>query len=112
MADIRTIDMKNDKIFVTFEISEEEYKSLKPKPRQLLIVPTDSNALDETLTTGKLGNSNRIMLPNKILKKYRIKKLLKKVPSKVFECNGNKILVIKLEKSDIGIPIFKEVEKK
>lgn len=108
MADIRTIDMENDDIFVTLKITKEEYKLLKLKSRNLLIVPTESDVLNESLTTGKLGNSNRIMLPNKILKKYNIKKLVKKVPSKVFEYNGNKILVIKLEESKVGIPVFKE----
>ena len=68
----------------------------------------DTESLNEKLTTGKLGNSNRIMLPNKILKKYGIKKLSKKVPSKIFEYNGNKLLVIKLEESKIGIPVFEE----
>jgi len=106
---IQTIDIKIDGILVTFKISEKEYESLKPKSREFLISPTDINALDETLTTGKLGNSNRIMLPNKILKKYEIKELLKKVSSKIFESNGNKFLVIKLEESKLGIPVFKEV---
>jgi hypothetical protein len=108
MAKIQTIDMKRDGILVTLKISEKEYEFLKPKSRDFLIVPTDNDALDENLTTGKLGNSNRIMLPNKILKKYEIKKLLKKVPSRIFVSNGNKFLVIKLEGSDIGIPVFEE----
>lgn len=108
MATIQTIDIKNHDITITLKISEKEYEMLKPKNKEFLLVPTESHALDETLTTGKLGNSNRIMLPNKILKKYEIKKLLKKVPSKIFEFDGNKLLVIKLEESEIGIPVFKE----
>jgi len=108
MARIQSIDLKNDGILVTLKISEKEYESLKPKSREFLIIPTDEDTLDETLTTGKLGNSNRIMLPNKILNKYRIKKLIKKVSSKIFDSNGDKFLVIKLEKSKVGIPLFKE----
>lgn len=108
MAKIQIIDMKNDGILVTLKISEEEYEFLKPKSREFLIIPIDEDTLDETLTTGKLGNSNRIMLPNKILKKYEIKKLLKKVSSKIFNSNGDKLLVIKLEESKVGMPVFKE----
>jgi translation initiation factor 6 (eIF-6) len=108
MAKIQTIDMKNDGILVTLKISEEEYEFLKPKSREFLIIPIDEDTLDETLTTGKLGNSNRIMLPNKILKKYEIKKLLKKVSSKIFNSKGDKLLVIKLEESKVGMPVFKE----
>lgn len=108
MARIQTIDMKRDGILVTLKISEKEYEFLKPKSKNFLIIPSDNDALDETLTTGKLGNSNRIMLPNKILKKYEIKKLLKKVSSRIFESNGNKFLVIRLEGADIGIPVFEE----
>jgi hypothetical protein len=108
MATVKTIDMSGNDVFVTLKISEEEYDLLKPKIKDLIIVPADTEGFNEKLTTGKLGNSNRIMLPNKILKKYEIKKLLKKVPSKIFEYNGNKLLVIKLEESKIGIPVFKE----
>ena len=108
MAKIQSIDLKDDGILVILKISEKEYELFKPKSREFLIIPTDENALDETLTTGKLGNSNRIMLPNKILKKYGIKKLIKKVSSKIFDSNGDKFLVIKLEKSKVGIPVFKE----
>jgi len=108
MATIKTIDMNGNDILLTLKISEEEYDLLKAKIKNLMVVPVDTNLLNDELTTGKLGNSNRIMLPNKILKKYEIKKLLKKVPSKIFESNGNKLLVIKLEESKIGIPVFKE----
>lgn len=108
MARIQSIDMKNEGILVTLKISEQEYEFLKPKSREFLIIPTDEDALDETLTTGKLGNSNRIMLPNKILKKYGIKKLLKKASSKIFDYDGDKLLVIKLEESKVGVPVFKE----
>ena len=108
MASIKTIDMNGKDILVTLKISEEEYELLKPKMKNLMIIPVETDALNERLTTGKLGNSNRIMLPNKILKKFGIKKLPKKAPSHIFESNGDKILVIKLEESKVGIPIFEE----
>jgi hypothetical protein len=108
MARLQSIDIKNESILVTLKISEQEYEFLKSKSREFLIIPTDEDTLNETLTTGKLGNSNRIMLPNKILKKYEIKKLLKKASSKIFNSNGDKLLVIKLEESKVGIPVFKE----
>jgi len=72
--------------------------------RNVLILPEE---FDEFLTTGKLGNSNRIMLPKKVLKKHAIE-LKGKVPAKIFDVNGRKFLLIKLEEIKIGIPKFKE----
>ena len=81
MADIDSIDMKNDKILVNLKLTKDEYKLLKQSTKRLLLLPTEPNILDELLTTGKLGNSNRIMLPNKILHRHNVTKLLKRVPS-------------------------------
>ena len=68
MADIDSIDMKNDKIIVNLKLTKEEYRLLKQSTKKLLLLPSEMSILSESLTTGKLGNSNRIMLPSKILR--------------------------------------------
>ena len=108
MADIDSIDMKNDKILVNLKLTKDEYNLLKQSTKRLLLLPTESNILNELLTTGKLGNSNRIMLPNKVLRKHNVTKLLKKVPAQVFDVQHEKFLLIKLQESMLGKPIFGE----
>jgi hypothetical protein len=108
MADIDSIDMKNDKILVSLKLTKDEYKLLKQSTKRLLLLPTEPSILNELLTTGKLGNSNRIMLPNKILHKYNITALLKKVPAQVFDVHDEKFLLIKLQESLFGKPVFGE----
>jgi len=110
MADINSIDMETEEILVNLKISESEYAPLKLARRNLLLLPTDSGILDEVLTTGKLGNGNRIMLPNRTLRRHGVEKLRKKVPAKIFEVDGSKFLLIKLEESKPGVPVFREEE--
>ena len=110
MADIDSIDMKNDKILVSLKLTKDEYKLLKQSTKGLLLLPTEPSILNELLTTGKLGNSNRIMLPNKILRKHNITKLLKRVPAQVFDVYDEKFLLLKLQESKIGKPVFGEEE--
>ena len=112
MAEMQSIDMKGKEIAVTLKISPQEYKLLQQTTKDLLLVPTTSTILDEVLTTGKLGNSNRIMLPNKILKRHNIPHLIKKVRAKIFEVEDEKFLVIRLKESKTGIPIFESEEEK
>jgi hypothetical protein len=108
MADIDSIDLKGDKILVDLKLTKDEYKLLNQSAKRLLLLPTEPHVLNELLTTGKLGNSNRIMLPNKILRKYSITRLLKKVPAQVFDIQDEKFLLIKLQESMLGKPIFGE----
>lgn len=110
MADIHSIDMKKGNIMVNLKISRSEYEMLSQETRNLLLLPTRSNILDRPLTTGKLGNSNRIMLPKKILDRHEITNLEKKVPAKTFKINDEVYLLIKLKKSSFGMPMFKEVK--
>lgn len=106
MAEVQSIDMKGREIVVNLKISQQEYKSLQQTTKDLLLVPTSSAILNELLTTGKLGNSNRIMMPNKILKRHNIPHLLKKVHAKIFDLDEEQFLVIKLKESKTGVPIF------
>jgi len=110
MADIDSIDMKNDKILVNLKLTKEEYELLKQSTKRLLLLPTELNILDELLTTGTLGNSNRVMLPNKILRKHYVTKLLKKVPAQIFDIGDEKFLLLKLQESTFGKPVFGEEE--
>ena len=106
MASIDSMDMKNDKIIVKLELTKDEYRILDHFTKRLILLPSETSALSEPLTTGKLGNSNRIMLPNKILKRHNITSLIKKAPSHVFEMNDEKFLLIKIQESMIGRPVF------
>ena len=109
MAEISSIDIKKNDIQVNLKVSKSEYELLENHTSNLLLVPTNPDFLNYPLTTGKLGNSNRIMLPKKILQKFDVKNLEKKVPAKTFRINDEIYILIKLKKSTFGIPEFKEV---
>jgi hypothetical protein len=108
MANIDSMNIKNDRIVVKLEMSKNEYKMLRHSTKNLILLPTELSILSELLTTGKLGNSNRIMLPKKILYKNNVTKMLKKVPAQVFDLNDEKFLLIKIQESMIGKPVFGE----
>lgn len=110
MAEINSIDIKKDAIVVNLKVSKGEYELLGNSTSNLLLLPINPKFLNHPLTTGKLGNSNRIMMPKKILEKFEIKNLEKKVPARTFEVDDEVFLVIKLKKSSFGIPTFREVE--
>ncbi len=106
MANIESMDIRDDKVLMRLELTREEYKALNQSTRSLLLLPTQADDLCEPLTTGKLGNSNRIMLPNKVLHKYNVTNVLKKAPSRVFDMGGEKFLLIKIQDSMVGRPVF------
>lgn len=110
MSEIDSIEINKNNIMVKLKLSQGEYELLGNKTSDLLLLPVDNDFMNRTLTTGKLGNSNRIMMPKKILEKFDITILEKKVPSKTFLINDEVFLLIKLKKSTFGIPVFKEVE--
>ncbi len=102
MASIESIDFKNNKTLLTLKISKEEYKLFNGE-KDLLVFPVAS--LDTTLVTGTLGNSNRIMLPNKVLRRNDVESLSKRVLSKIVKIKNGKYLIIQLEESE-DIPRF------
>ena len=108
MAGIKSIDMHNGTIDIMLSINRDEYKVLKHHMANLVILPCGKNALNNYLTTGKLGNSNRIMLPKKMLERFEIGKVEKKVPSSIFYIDGDAFLLIKIKKSELGVPKFEE----
>lgn len=104
MAELINIDFKTNKITLTLELSADEHQVIQHH-REMLVAPITS--FTDTLTTGTLGNSNRIMLPNKILKKNGMIILNKKVPCSILKANKGKYLLIELEGSHPEIPNFK-----
>lgn len=108
MAEVKSIDVHGDIIDVKLSISKEEYKILQHHTEGIVILPSGKGSLIQNLTTGKLGNSNRVMLPKKLLESFNIVELDKKVPSNIFKFNNDAFLLIKIQSSRIGIPRFKE----
>jgi len=108
MAKIKSMDMQSGNIEITLSISTDEYKILQHNTTNLIVLPNGKDALPYALTTGKLGNSNRVMLPKKILESFSIFELNKKVPSNIFQLGGDSFMLIKIDSSKIGIPRFKE----
>ena len=106
MAKIKSIDMHDGKVDVKLSINKDEYKILKHHMTNFVILPCGKDTLDNYLTTGKLGNSNRVMLPKKMLERFNVGDLEKKAPSSIFTINGDSFLLIKIKKSNIGVPKF------
>lgn len=104
MAKILSVDMKGGKILLNLDISKDEYRILDSATKDILVLSTET--LSESLTTGKLGHSNRIMLPKKVLKKHGVDLLPKKVPADIFSLIDTKFLLIKLDDKKIGVPRF------
>jgi hypothetical protein len=108
MAEIKSIDMNGSQIQLKIAVSLEEYSLLRYHTSDILVLPAGKDAMFNTLTTGKLGNSNRIMLPKKIMEAFSVSSLDKKVPMNIFNINDNAYLLIKIKKSEFGIPKFSE----
>lgn len=100
--------MSTKDVHVTLRLSRDEWEELHMTGRQVMILPFEPGRFDEKLTTGKLGNSNRVMLPKKVLEKHSIDHLPKKADSGVFEFEGGKFLVIKLKETSMAPPRFGE----
>lgn len=108
MAIINSVDLRDQDVIAHISLSRKEYAQLGRDPKELLILPADNDSLKLELTTGKLGNGNRIMFPNRIMKLNEINLLPKKVPASVFSLEEDKFLLIKLRDSRPGVPIFPE----
>jgi hypothetical protein len=107
MAEIKGMDIHKGKIEMKLCMNRNEYMILQHNTSNILVLPTGKEILSHLLTTGKLGNSNRIMLPKKLLTQYNIKCVDKKVPSSIFMVDDNAFLLIKLKRSGFGIPTFR-----
>lgn len=103
MALIRSVNIEDGEIILNLSITEEEYKLISGLKEVILV----SEEFEDKLTTGRLGNSNRIMVPKKMLKKHEVE-LKGKVPAKIFEVGNKKFLLVKLEERKEGVPEFRE----
>jgi hypothetical protein len=110
MAEIKSIKLEDDHVILCLRLSRNEYDAFGNE-KELLVFPVSDNALNEVLVTGKLGNGNRIMVPNKLLERHSIPKLIKNVKSKIFSINKRNFLLISLDEKMPGIPLFKEESK-
>ena len=106
MAEMRKIDIKDDGIAVTLTVTSEEYKIIGSSAKNFVVLPTDSSILSDVLVTGKLGNGNRIMIPNKFLRASEIPGLKKNVQAKIFKLKSEKYLLIKLDEDLRHVPRF------
>ncbi|MEM5812166.1 MAG: hypothetical protein QXN71_02300 [Candidatus Aenigmatarchaeota archaeon] len=106
MAEISSINVKNNNFLVTMKLSKEEYEFLKQETAGLMVIPVCSKFLSQLMTTGKLGNSNRLMLPKKSLDRLQVKKIRRKVPGRIFKLDGSVYLIARLSGKVMGIPEF------
>lgn len=108
MAVINSIDMREQDVVAHIVLSRDEYSQLNQNSKEILVLPADIASLKLKLTTGKLGNGNRIMFPTSLLKKHGMEALPKKVPSSIFYLEEDKFLLVKLKETKPGIPVFPE----
>lgn len=109
MANIENVDIKGDRIFLTLRIGKPEWAFLQSSTKHLLVLPTEK--MGDSLTTGRLGNSNRIMLPSRVMARHRVAVLPKKVPARIFELDDERYLLIQLHGTRAGVPAFGEVHE-
>jgi len=106
MSILRKVELNDKDVIITLCLTKEEYNVIKPNSKEFLTLPLE--AFERILTTGRLGNGNRIMVPTKYLKVNNIDILRKNVPSAIFDLGNKKFLLIELENKDPGVPVFKE----
>lgn len=106
MSFLHKVELEKDDIFVTLKLDKREYENFKPSVKEYIVLPADG--LDRILVTGKIGNGNRVMVPNRFLKMNGIESLRKNVPSRIFDLGNKKFLVLELENREPGVPAFEE----
>ena len=105
MATIKSMDIDGEnEIEVRLLINKNEYNLLERSTSNLILIPQES--LKRRLTTGKLGNSNRVMLPKKLVKMFDVEDLDKKVPASIFSLNDKLFLLAMIKDNKKGVPRF------
>lgn len=104
MANIKSIEVEENKVRVLFEMSKEELSLLHNETSDLCVFPL--SRFNEVLTTGAIGNSNRIMFPHRLLRKHNIRGLPKHMDSVILSFNGKKMAVMKLQDDRAPMPVF------
>jgi len=104
MAVIKSFDLDTG-IVAEVRLTRDEYEALA-SARYIMLVGAED--FPERLTVGKLGNSNRIMVPKRLLKKHGITSLPKKAPTAFLEYGGEKFMIVKLSEAARNVPQFRE----
>jgi hypothetical protein len=108
MVTIESIDIQKNKISLKVNISKKDYGLISKSAPDIVILPTGGDHLSQKLTTGKIGNGNRIMIPKKFLERKNISNLPKIVDSDIFQTESGLFLLIKLRDDHSPIPSFSE----
>lgn len=106
MANVKSMEVEGNKVRVLFEMSKDEWAALRNETKDVCLFSLAN--LDETLTTGTIGNSNRIMVPNRLLRRHNITHLPKHAGARVLALNGKKVVVIQLQDNHAPMPRFEE----
>lgn len=108
MAKILNVDFSMGRKVLKIELSDREYELISPQTENLLLLPTDISHMPEKLSTGDLGNSNRIMVPHGLLRRHGVPPLreLGRVQAAVFETNFGTYLLADLTTQRAGVPRF------
>ena len=108
MAKILNVDLSMGKKMLQVELTDLEYELIAPQTDNLLLLPTDATHMAETLSTGDLGNSNRIMVPHGLLRRFDVPPLrdLGRVPAAIFNTGTGTYLLVDLSGSRVGVPKF------
>lgn len=106
MSLLRKIELGEEGILITLELTKEEHDAIAPDSKEFVVLAADK--LNYILTTGKLGNGNRVMVPSKFLRSNDVHILRKNVKASIINTGEKKFLVIELEDKKTGIPVFGE----
>jgi len=108
MTRILNVDLSMGRKVVQLELSDAEYELIAPQTDNLLLLPTDLVHMPEKLSTGDLGNSNRIMVPHGLLRRYDVPPLreLGKVRGAIFKTAMGTYLLADLTSHRAGVPRF------
>lgn len=91
-------------------LSREEYDRVKRNNRHFILLPIGGEALGDSLTVSKIGNSHHILLPKKLLRKYNVEEPEKKAGTTVVDYGKDKYLVVRLYEFRLPSPVA-EVEQ-
>jgi hypothetical protein len=108
MAELKSVERNAKDIKVTLKLTSDEYGMISKSWDDILLSPVNDAQFSEELTTGRLGNGNRVMLPKKILERHGVKLLKKKLPAAIFEVEGRTYLLAKLKEKKPGVPVYRE----
>lgn len=104
MAKLKSTELRKDKVVICFSMNKSEAIGFPCTDKQFMVLPAE--ALDDQLTIGELGNSFRLMLPRKFLRKHEIDEnnLPKKAHGTIFKFGKDKYLIVRISESKARTP--------